>query len=110
MPRTALTVTQATRAGAVLPAATAGDVANGNSVANNGQVILIVKNTNASTTARTITFRLVRTVDGLTAPTRVESIPAGETQVFGPFDPTDYGPSLAIDPEHAEVTIQAIRV
>lgn len=110
MPRTALTVTQATRAGVVLPAATAGDVANGNSVANNGRVILLVTNTNASTTARTITFNTVRTVDGLTAPERVESIPAGETQLFGPFDPTDYGPSLAIDPEHAEVTIQAIRV
>ncbi|GAA2220335.1 hypothetical protein GCM10010400_76810 [Streptomyces aculeolatus] len=110
MPRTALTVTQATRAGVALPAATAGDVANGNSVANNGRVILLVTNTNASTTARTITFNTVRTVDGLTAPERVESIPAGETQLFGPFDPTDYGPSLAIDPEHAEVTIQAIRV
>ena len=108
MPRTALTVTQATRAGVVLPAATAGDVVNGNSVANNGQVVLIVENTGAS--ARTVTFHTIRSVDGLTAPTRVESIPAGQVQLFGPFDPTDYGPALGIDAEHAEVTIQAIRV
>lgn len=108
MPRTALTVTQASRAGTVLPAATAGDVANGNSVANNGQVVLIVENTGAST--RTVTFHTIRSVDGLAAPTRVESIPAGQVQLFGPYDPTDYGTTVGVNAEHAEVTIQAIRL
>lgn len=110
MPRTALTAIQATRAGTVLPAATAGDVTNGNSVANDGRVILIVKNTNAASTARTITFATVRSVDGLTNPTRSETIPAGETQVFGPWPPTDYGATLAINVDNAELTIQTIHV
>jgi hypothetical protein len=108
MPRTALAATQASRAGTVLPAATAGDVTNGNSVTNDGRVVLIVKNTGAS--SRTITFQTARTVDGLTAPTRVETIPAGETQVFGPFSPNDYGDTLAFDVSNAELTINVIRV
>lgn len=110
MPRTAIAVAQASRAGTTLPAATAGDATNGNSVANDGRVILIVKNTNASSTARTITFQTVRSVDGLTNPTRQESISAGETQVFGPFDPNDYGSTLAINVDNAELTVQVIRV
>jgi hypothetical protein len=108
MPRTALTATQATRAGTVLPAATAGDAVNGNSVPNDGRVILIVKNTGAS--SRTITFHTARTIDGLTAPTRVETIPAGETQIFGPFDANDYGTTLAFNVDNAELTINIIRV
>lgn len=110
MPRTNITPTQASRAGTVLPAATAGDVTNGNASANDGRVVLIVKNTNAASTARTITFTTVRSVDGLTAAVRSESIPAGETQVFGPFDPNDYGTVLGYNAEHAEVTVNVIRV
>lgn len=108
MPRTAITVTQAVRAGVVLPAGTAGDAVNGNSVANDGRTILIVANTGAS--SRDITFATVRSIDGLTAPIRTESIPAGETQLFGPFPAADYGSTLAINAAHAELTIQAIRV
>ncbi|WP_326806659.1 hypothetical protein OHB04_02385 [Streptomyces sp. NBC_01775] len=108
MPRTALTPTQATRAGTVLPTAAAGDAVNGNSIANDGRVVLIVKNTGAS--SRNITFQTVRSVDGLTTPTRVEAIPAGETQVLGPFPATDYGTTLAFDVAHAELTINVIRV
>ena len=110
MPRTALTAVQASRAGTVLPAATAGDATGGNQIANDGRVVLIAKNTNASSTARTITFQTARTVDGLTNPTRQESIPAGETQVFGPFPPNDYGDILAFDVSNAEVTLNVIRV
>jgi len=108
--RTSIAPVQASRAGTVLPAATAGDAVNGNQIANDGRVILIVKNTNGASTARTITFQTARSVDGLTAPTRQESIPAGETQVFGPFDPNDYGTTLAFNVDNAELTVQAIRV
>jgi len=110
MPRTNINATQASRAGTVLPAATAGDAVNGNSTANDGRVVLIVKNTNASSTARTITFATTVSVDGLTAPVRSESIPAGETQVFGPFSPNDYGTTLAYNVDNAELTVQALRV
>lgn len=108
MPRVALTVTQSTRAGTVLPAATAGDAVNNHSVANDGRVILIVNNTGAS--SRNITFYTTVSVDGLTAPTRIESIPAGESQVFGPWPPNDYGTTLQVDVAHAELTINAVRV
>jgi hypothetical protein len=108
MPRVAVPVTQATRAGTVLPAATTGDPVNNHSVANDGRVALLVNNTGAS--SRDITFRATRTVDGLTAPTRIESVPAGETQLFGPFDPNDYGTTLQVDVAHAELTLNAIRV
>ncbi|WP_217235454.1 hypothetical protein [Streptomyces sp. AC555_RSS877] len=108
MPRTAIAATQASRAGTVLPAATAGDVTNGNSVTNDGRVVLVVKNTGAS--SRTITFQTARTVDGLTAPVRSESIPAGETQIFGPFSPNDYGDTLGFNVDNAELTVNVIRV
>lgn len=108
MPRTSIATTQASRSGTVLPAATAGDVVNGNSVANDGRTVLIVNNTGA--TSRTITFQTTVSVDGLTAPVRSETIPAGETQVFGPFSPNDYGNPLGFNVDNAEVTVQAIRV
>jgi hypothetical protein len=108
MPRTAITATQASRAGTVLPAATAGDAVNGNSIANDGRVVIIIKNTGAS--SRTITFTTAKTIDGLTFPVRSETIPAGETQVFGPFPPTDYGTTLAFNVDNAELTVQAVRV
>ncbi|GAA2629688.1 hypothetical protein [Streptomyces axinellae] len=108
MPRSTLTATQAVRAGAVLPTAAAGDATNGHALQNDGRVVLIVDNTGAS--SRDITFHTVRTIDGLTAPTRVESIPAGETQVFGPFPAADYGDTLTLDVASAELTLQAIRI
>lgn len=108
MARTNIAATQASRAGTVLPAATAGDVVNGNSTANDGRVVLIVNNTGAS--SRTMTFTTARTIDGLTNPVRSEAIPAGETQVFGPFDPNDYGTTLAYNADNAELTINPIRI
>lgn len=108
MPRVAVPVTQSSRAGTVLPAATTGDATNNHSVANDGRAILMVKNTGAS--SRNITFLLTKTVDGLGVTSRVESIPAGETQLFGPFDPNDYGSTLNVDVAHAELVLNAIRV
>lgn len=108
MPRTSIAATQASRSGTVLPVATAGDVTNGNAVANDGRTVLIVNNTGAS--SRTITFQTTVSVDGLTAPVRSEAIPAGETQVFGPFSPNNYGSPLGFNVDNAELTVQAIRV
>lgn len=108
MPRVAVPVTQSSRAGTVLPAATTGDATNNHSVVNDGRVILMVKNTGA--TSRNITFALTTTVDGLAVTSRVEAIPAGETQLFGPFDPNSYGSTLNVDVAHAELVLNAIRV
>lgn len=108
MPRTSIAATQASRSGTVLPAATAGDAINGNAVQNDGRTVLIVNNTGAS--SRTITFHTTVKVDGLTGPVRSESIPAGETQVFGPFPPNDYGTTLGFNVDNAELTVQVLRV
>lgn len=109
MARVSVPVTQFTRAGTLLPAATAGDATNGHSVANGGGDIgLIVKNIGAS--SRNITFYAVRTIDGLAAPTRIEAVAAGETQLFGPFNANDYGTTLTFDVAHADLTINAVRI
>lgn len=108
MARTVLTVTDFSRAGTTLPAGVAGDVTNGNSVANDGSVGLIVANTGAVT--RNITFNVFRTVDGLAVTPRTEAIPAGVTQGFGPFPVADYSASLAINVDNAELTLSAVRV
>lgn len=108
MPRVAVPVTTFVRAGVVLPAATTGDATNNHSVANDGRVGIIVDNTGAS--SRNVTFHTAKSVDGLTPATRVESIPAGEEQGFGPFDPATYGTTLNIDVAHAELTLRAIRI
>ena len=108
MPRVAVPVTQITRAGVTLPAATTGDSTNNHSVQNDGRVALIVNNTGAS--SRTLTFHTTRSVDGLTPPARQETIAAGEEQYYGPFDPTVYGTTLQIDVTSNEVTLQAIRL
>lgn len=108
MPRTSITATQATRAGTTLPAATAGDTANGNSVQNDGRIALVVENTGAG--SHGITFHTARTVDGLTGPVRSETIPASARRLFGPFPPTDYGTTLNFNVANAELTVQAIRI
>lgn len=109
MARTAIAVTQSTRAGTTLPAATAGDATNGHSVPNNGRVVLIIENT-GTTSPHDVTFALAEKVDGLTVGPRVESVANGETQVFGPFPPGEYGDSLLVDVDNAELAIQAIGV
>jgi hypothetical protein len=101
-------VTQAVRAGVVLPTATTGDATNNHAVTNDGRVALIVKNTGAST--RTVTFYTTKVIDGLTPPTRAETVAAGEEQLFGPFDATVYGTTLNVDVTHAELTLRAIRI
>ncbi|MFJ9900263.1 hypothetical protein ACIQPR_43735 [Streptomyces sp. NPDC091280] len=82
---------------------------NNHTVANNGRVVLLVQNT-GSTSSRTVTFRLARTVDGFSVTPRTATVATGTTKAFGPFDPNDYGNDLQVDVDNAELKIQAIRV
>lgn len=100
---------QAAREG-VAVTVTTGDASNGHYVENDGMTAILAKNTNGSATARTITFLTPGTVDGQAVGDRTESIPAGETQFFGPFPTASYGRTLNIDVSHAEVTLEALRV
>ena len=108
MARVAVPVTIATRAGVALPAETTGDPVNNHSVANSGKTKVHVHNTNGASTARTVTFRIYSTVDGQTVTSRTKAIPAGETHVFGPFPTADYGTTLLIDVDNAELKLRAV--
>lgn len=109
MARTDLAVTTITRTGVALTGV-AGDVVNGNAVANGGDVALVLKNTNASSTARVLTIKITQTVDGVTVPARTVSVAAGAQVAVGPFDPNVYGGRLLINADNAELLILPIRV
>lgn len=85
-----------------------GDAVEGHYVVNSGKTKLLVRNANGAATARTVTFLFARTVDGQGVTSRVVSIPAGETWVFGPFDRNDYGSQLNFNVEHADIKLRAI--
>jgi hypothetical protein len=110
MARTNVTLTEVTRAGVTMPVGSAGDVANGNVVNNDGRVMIWAKNTNGASTSRTVTFHQVRGVDAQAAGTRVATIAAGVTQLFGPFSTSDYGEDFGIDVSNAEVLLAAIHM
>ncbi|MFI1580027.1 hypothetical protein [Embleya sp. NPDC020630] len=108
MARGTITPTQGSRAGTTMIAATTGDATNGHQVAYDSRVGILAKNTGA--TSHTITFLPSRLVDGQSTAGRVETLAAGETQLFSGFDTADYGTTLRVDVNHAEITIQAIRL
>ncbi len=106
MARGAIATVVSTRDGVALPTPTTGNATDNHKVTNTGKTKVYVKNTGA--TPRIVTFRFARTVDNQTVTNRTKSIPAGETQVFGPFDVSDYGQELLIDVAHAELTLYAV--
>lgn len=110
MARTALTVTAASKAGTVLPAATAADVANGNSFPNDGKTIVLATNTNGASTARTVTITVTGAIDGFAPAPRTISVAAGTTRILGPYETTNYSSTLQISGDHAELTFQVIRL
>nr|WSW58516.1 hypothetical protein OG513_07910 [Streptomyces sp. NBC_00998] len=105
MPRAALSVITPTRAGVAL-VATTGDATNGHSVANSGRVVLIVENSGVTT--RTVTFNIARKIDGLSVTPRTETLAGSAKEVFGPFDPQEYGGKLLVDVDHADLKLTAI--
>lgn len=90
----AVPVTSITRAGAVDPAGTAGDVANGMTVSNGGTMFLQV--TNTDTVARTFEIDVPGAIDGVAPPNRTYSLAASASQKIGPWPVTIYGNSLSV--------------
>jgi len=86
MARTALTVTQVTRAGVALPAAAAN--ADGHSVANDGSVILHIVNGGGAPI--TVTIVTPGTVDGLAIADREVIVAASANRLIGPFPREHY--------------------
>ncbi len=85
----ALTPATTIRKGTVVPS-TACDAGKQHSFANAGDVLLVIKNGNASGSI-TVTFAIPKTVDGVQVPGKAgTAIPFSQTRVFGPFPPSIY--------------------
>ncbi|GAA0494763.1 hypothetical protein Ade02nite_19760 [Paractinoplanes deccanensis] len=110
MPRTALTnIIEPTRAGVAFPQGTLADAANGNSIVNNGRVMVIAINSSAST-VRNVTVTPTATVDGLAAAARTSPIPTSSSILLGPWDVGNYGAALQISADSStDVRFQIIR-
>lgn len=100
MPRTALTSYEPTRAGVALPAAVAADVTNGNSVVNDGRIVVIASNSNGAV-IRNVIVTPTGTVDGLAAATRTSPIPVSSSILLGPWDVGNYSTTLQISGDNA---------
>lgn len=107
MARTVLNPFQFARTGTPLTP-TAGDVANGNAIPNDGATGLVVKNTGAS--SRTLTIVITEKVDGQTVPPKTATLAAGATQGFGPFPQDTYGARILLNVDNIELTILPVRV
>lgn len=110
MPRTAVSVTDITRAGVVKPAELTVDVANGNEVPNDGRVFFEVRNSNGSAVTRTLTVSIAYSVDGQAVTARPYPVAAGVTRLIGPFDTSTYGTTLQFNGDNAELKIVPLRL
>ncbi|WP_326728986.1 hypothetical protein [Streptomyces phaeochromogenes] len=109
MPRVSVPVTQITRVGVAAPAETNGDATNNHVVANNGKVVLLVRNS-GSTVARTVTLRLPGITDGQSITPRTVSIAQSTSRYIGPFPTGDYGSQLQVDVDNAELKLLAFGI
>jgi len=112
MPRVAVPVTTITRAGVAAPTEVNADVANGHFVAgNDGRIALELRNVGA-TTVRNVTAVFARTIDGVTpSPVgRVMPVAVSSTRWYGGFPVADYGETLNLDVDHADLRLRAWRI
>lgn len=109
MPRGTLVVTSSARSGTELPAPTTGDPTNGHQYANDGTVMFLALNS-GSTVSRTVTVHITKTVDGIPVTgTRTVPVAVGKTALIGPYSPADYGTTVLIDVDNAELKLTAFR-
>lgn len=114
MPRTTLTKTTLTTRGfptdGVTATATAADVSNKNQVRLTGKEIVLARNSGAQ--ARTVTISSVA-INGRLGDITADSIEAGATHVYGPFDLNGWMQSdgyLYLEANHAEVLFTVLVV
>lgn len=111
MARGNIPVTSIVRAGVAAASETTGDPTNNHQLANNGSTtFLVARNTNGASTARTLTVRLPGLRDGQTISPRTYSIAAGATRYIGPFPTKDYGGTLQVDVDNAELMLRAFQI
>ncbi|MEU1883426.1 hypothetical protein ABZ470_39485 [Streptosporangium sp. NPDC020072] len=86
MARTDLAAVATSRAGVDLTAGLTAATVDGHAFADNGRMLLVVKNTD--TTAKQVTFDIPVLVDGMTVTDRQVSVPANTgLMLYGPFTP-----------------------
>lgn len=107
MARGNLPLTQIARAGVAPGAEVAGDSVNGHAMNNDGQAFLLLHNTNGAATARVATIHVATQVDGQAVASRTVSVPAAASRYVGPFPVSQYGRSLLVDADHAELKLTA---
>lgn len=116
MPRTSLTVQDATRISGVVPTANAADASNGNRFTNDGQTVARVTNNSGGTLTVTVDYPSLIDTD-LTVTDRTYSVTNATSKVIGPW-PIAYNQTLdsttnqlAIDwSTGSSVTVELIRV
>lgn len=106
MARAVIPVTTSTNKGALLVAEQNGDAVNFHQLANSGREKLHVRNSGA--VSRTVTFKFAKQVQGQAVTDQTKAIPAGETWVFGPFPTEDYGTTMLINVDNAELKLRAV--
>lgn len=109
MARTPLAFVTITRTGVVPQTPTAGDVANGNSLLNDGNTFFTLANS-GSTVSRTCTLTVPGSVDGQPVTAKALTLAQGTSKKYGPY-PTDvYGGLLKLNVDNAELTFECYRL
>lgn len=106
MARTAIAGAVSDLDGAVLPAETDGVVADGHYFQNSGRTKLFVRNSGGS--PYVVTVQVSRRVQGQTVTPVTKTIPAGETHVFGPYLPADFGTQVNVDVSNAALKLRVV--
>lgn len=108
MPRTAIPITDVSRAGVTQPAQTNGDAANGMTLAyNDGRIFLEV---NSSSGTTNFSVQPVPQVDGQVPPTKTVQCTVGVTKLFGPFPPYFYNqPDGSLNVDVDNTTLGRVR-
>lgn len=109
MTATAITVNQLSRAGSAQAAATAGDNVNGNSVANDGKVILILTNADGANPHTLTIAPAVVGQDGLTLSSKTITVPASGAWITDVWPTSIYGTSLALTVDSSQLKITPYR-
>ncbi|MGH6657599.1 MAG: hypothetical protein ACRDVE_20630 [Actinocrinis sp.] len=105
---TNIPVTQLSRAGTASVAGTAGDVANGNAIANDGNMIMLLTNGAGVSHTATVTAA-VSGPDGLTLSTKEITVLAGDTYLTDVWPTPVYGSTLHVQVDDASLTISPYR-
>lgn len=106
MPRVNLPHTNISRTGIAPGAEVTGNATDNHSTANDGRVFLLIRNS-GSTVNRTVTIHLPDVIDGQAITPKTYSLVQATSRYIGPFPPGEYGDTLNVDVDNAELKLTA---